>query len=135
DDSMLIARRTLTLLAALLAPSLAEARPTLDAARMSQLDRYDVLVFSDPHAGGLERGKAIGVFDGTPDEIFRVFTDYAKWQDYLPRVRASTVAAHDTNHTVVDLTAELPWPAGRNKVTAVYTHEKLGGEVYRIRFG
>ena len=132
---MLIARRSLPLLIVLSAWSPAIARPTLDAARMSQLDRYDVLVFSDPHANGLERGKAIGVFDGTPEEVFRVFSDYAKWQDYLPRVRASTVAAHDANHTVVDIVAELPWPAGRNKVTAVYTHEKLPGDVYRVRFG
>jgi ribosome-associated toxin RatA of RatAB toxin-antitoxin module len=132
---MLIARRSLLLFALCAAPSLASARPSLDASRLAELERWEVLVFSDPHGNGIDRGKAIGVFDATPEEVFRVVTDYARWQDYLPRVRTSSVVERDAVHTTVDLTAELPWPAGRSKITALYTHERLPGDIYRIKFG
>src|SRR5579871_586860 len=112
----------------------AHARPTLDGERMLRLDRWEVLVFTDPWANGIERGKAIGVFQGTPDEIFRVASEYAKYQDFLPRVRQSTVSAHEGSQAIVEITAELPWPAGRAQVTARYTQEKLSGEIYRIKF-
>ena len=36
---------------------------------------------------------------------------------------------------MVETIAELPWPVGTTRVEARYTQEKLGGEVYRIRFG
>ncbi len=115
-------------------PAAASARPSLDAERLAELDRWEVLTFSDPVSGGLERGKAIGVFDGTPEEIFRVATDYAHWPDYLPRVRTAKVSSQDASEVTVEITAELPWPVGRSQITARYTHEKLAGEVYRVSF-
>jgi ribosome-associated toxin RatA of RatAB toxin-antitoxin module len=120
------------ILLSLAAPAL--ARPTLDATRLSQLGRYDVLTFSDPWGGGIDRGKAIGVIDGTPDEIFRVATDYAKYQDFMPRVRASSVVSRQHNEALVEIAAELPWPAGTVRVTASYRSERLPGEIYRVRF-
>jgi ribosome-associated toxin RatA of RatAB toxin-antitoxin module len=122
------------LLTALVAAPVAQARPSLDAARLAQLAQYDVLVFGDPHERGLERGKAIGVIDATPEEVFRVATDYAKWKDYLPRVRGSRVVSASGRITLVELVAELPFPAGRREVVAQYTAERLPGEIYRIRF-
>jgi ribosome-associated toxin RatA of RatAB toxin-antitoxin module len=122
-------------IAAMLASALpAAARPSLDTAGLQRLDRWEVLVFSDPWRGGIERGKAIGVFSATPEEVYRVATEYAKYQDFMPRVRQSSVASRDKAETLVDLTADLPWPAGRSKVTARYTTEKLPGDIYRIRF-
>jgi ribosome-associated toxin RatA of RatAB toxin-antitoxin module len=127
---------TVVLFAAALAlPSAtALARPSLDPDRLAQLAQYEVLVFGDPHQRGLERGKAIGVIDATPEEVFRVATDYAKWKDYLPRVRGSRVVSASGRITIVELVAELPWPAGRREVVAQYTAERLPGEIYRIRF-
>jgi len=114
--------------------STAFARPSLDGEHLSQLGHYDVVVFSDPAGGGLERGKAIGVFDATPEEIFRVATDYDKWKDYLPKVSGSRIVGADGQSATVDMTADLPWPAGSTRVEARYTHEKLSGDIYRIRF-
>ena len=119
---------------ALAIPTAASARPSLDHERLTQLAAYDVLVFGDPHANGIERGKAIGVFDATPEEVFRVATDYSKWKDYLPRVRGSNVLSSDGGKTIVEMIAELPWPASTEHVQARYIAEKLAGEIYRIRF-
>src|SRR5262249_16104333 len=95
---------------------------------------WEVLAFADPWRGGIDRGKAIGVFDATPEEVFRVATEYAKYQEYLPRVSASEVTFKDERQAYVEITAELPLPAGRSPVTARYSHERLAGEIYRIKF-
>ncbi len=112
----------------------AAARPTLDPARLDAISQYQVLTFTDPYQGGIERGKAIGVIDATPEEVFRVATDYAKYRDFMPKVTGSTVREADRNHALVELQAELRWPAGSSSVTARYTHERLPGEIYRVRF-
>jgi len=112
----------------------AMARPTLDAARLDDLAHYQVLTFTDPFRRGIERGKAIGVIDATPEEVFRVATDYAKYRDFMPSVTGSNVKETTRDHALVELTAELRWPAGSSTVMARYTHEKLPGEIYRVRF-
>jgi ribosome-associated toxin RatA of RatAB toxin-antitoxin module len=120
------------LVSALASP--AAARPTLDNARLDLLGRYEVLTFADPFRNGIERGKAIGVIDATPEEVFRVATDYAKYRDFMPRVTDSKVREASRDHVLVELHAELRWPAGASTVTARYTHEKLPGEIYRVKF-
>jgi hypothetical protein len=127
-------RNRVLLTAALLFAAPAFARPTLDTGNLARLGRYDVLVFADPYANGLERGKAIGVFDATPEEVFRVACDYDKWKDYLPKVKASQVVDANRGQAVVEMTADLPWPAGSTRIQARYTQEKLAGDIYRIRF-
>lgn len=112
----------------------ASARPNLDAARIAELTDYRVLVFGDPIGNAMERGKAIGLFDATPEEVFRVATDFARWQEYLPRVKTSRVVQQNGRASLVALEAELPWPAGKRQVIARYLAEKLPGEIYRIRF-
>jgi ribosome-associated toxin RatA of RatAB toxin-antitoxin module len=112
----------------------AAARPTLDPGRLDELGRYQVLTFADPFKNGIERGKAIGVIDATPEEVFRVATDYAKYRDFMPRVTGSTVKESARDHALVEMQAELRWPAGASRVTARYTHERLPGEIYRVRF-
>jgi hypothetical protein len=114
--------------------SVAWAKPQLDAERMDRLGRYDVLAFSDPFKNGLDVGKAIGVFDATPEEVFRVATDYARWADYLPRVRSSLVTDRKRDDATVEITIDLPWPVGKTAVTARYHHEHLHGDIYRIKF-
>jgi ribosome-associated toxin RatA of RatAB toxin-antitoxin module len=113
----------------------AAARPTLDSGRLGELGHYEVLTFADPFKDGIDRGKAIGVIDATPEEVFRVATDYAKYSEFMPRVTRSTVKESTRDHALVELQAELRWPAGSSKVTARYTHEKLPGDIYRVRFG
>jgi hypothetical protein len=124
----------LVALIVLLGPGHAFARPTLDADRMQRLDRYDVLGFADPFKNGIDVGKAIGVFDATPEEVFRVATDYSKWQEYLPRVRSSQITERRRDGATVEVTIDLPWPVGKTLVTARYHHEHLRGDVYRVKF-
>jgi ribosome-associated toxin RatA of RatAB toxin-antitoxin module len=112
----------------------AYARPTLDGGRLGELAHYQVLTFTDPVDDGIERGKAIGVIDATPEEVFRVATDYAKYREFMPRVTGSTVLESSHDQALVELTAELRWPVGTSTVMARYTHEKLGGDIYRVRF-
>jgi ribosome-associated toxin RatA of RatAB toxin-antitoxin module len=112
----------------------ADARPTLDQTRLGELSQYEVLTFNDPFKNGIERGKAIGVIDATPEEVFRVATDYSKYRDFMPKVTRSTVKEAAPDHVLVEMQAELRWPAGSSTVTARYTHEKLPGDIYRVRF-
>lgn len=120
------------LLCGLAGPAL--ARPTLDAARLDLLSHYEVLTFTDPFQKGIERGKAIGVIDATPEEVFRVATDYSKYRDFMPKVTSSIVKEQSDDHALVQLTADLRWPAGESKVTARYTYERLPGDIYKVRF-
>jgi ribosome-associated toxin RatA of RatAB toxin-antitoxin module len=112
----------------------AEARPTLDATRLDELAQYEVLTFTDPFVAGINRGKAIGVVDATPEEVFRVATDYAKYRDFMPRVVASEIKELMHNQALVAITAALRWPAGTTTVEARYTNESLPGEIYRVTF-
>src|SRR3954469_17245737 len=112
----------------------AQARPQLDSGRMTRLARYDVLAFGDPFKNGFEMGKAIGVFDATPEEVFRVATDYNKWKEYLPRVRSSEVRDKKHDGATVEITLDLPWPVGKTVVTAKYHHEKQKGGIYKVSF-
>lgn len=122
-------------LAALLALSApVHARPSVSNSDWAKLAQHDVLVFSDAWERGLDKAKAIGVIDFTADEVFRVVTDYARWKDYLPRVRESQVLSASAQGAIINLIAELPWPAGNAQIEARYTHEKLPGGIYRIRF-
>jgi ribosome-associated toxin RatA of RatAB toxin-antitoxin module len=114
----------------------ASARPRLDQDRLSALARYDVLAFADPFQAGLDRGKAIGVIDATTEEVFRVATDYAKYQDFMPRVRSSVVTEQPgpSGEAHVRIAAELPWPAGMSWVEAQYHAQTLPGQIYRVSF-
>lgn len=129
----------LTLASAIVVPmtllaSAALARPVLDPGAMSQLGHYDVLIYSDPHREGLDRGKAIGVIDATPDEVFRVATDYSKYQDFISRIDESRIVGRSGSAAEVEIVASLPWPVGSSRVRAVYRQEKLPGEIYRVHF-
>jgi hypothetical protein len=110
------------------------ARPTLDAENLARLGHYDVLTFSDPFGGGLDRGKAIGVIDAKPSEVFRIATDYSGYAEYMPRVRESKLVSGNRDEAFVEVAADLPWPAGSLWVFARYRYERLPGEIYRIRF-
>src|SRR5437762_13425208 len=67
------------------------ALPPLDGTGLARLARYDVLGFVTPAPGGIEVSRAVGVFDATPDEVFRTATDYARLAEFAPRVSGSTV--------------------------------------------
>jgi ribosome-associated toxin RatA of RatAB toxin-antitoxin module len=118
----------------LLGGALASAQPNLDSGRLAQLGRYEVLDFGDPTPSRIERGKAIGVFDATPEEVFRVVTDFGRWRQFLPRVRGSRVLSSLEGVSEVELDAELPWPAGQRRVVARYRSTRAAGEIYRVDF-
>src|SRR5260370_5662831 len=111
-----------------------EARPTLDAARLDELTQYQVLTFTDPFVAGINRGKAIGVVDATPEEVFRVATDYEKYRDFMPRVVSSSIKELGRNQALVEMIAALRWPAGTTTVEARYVNEMLSCDIYRVRF-
>lgn len=126
--------RTFFALAVLLTFSRLEARPALSPDRLTRLENYQVLVFADPTESGLERGKAIGVIDAPPREVFRVVTDFSAWPSFLPRVASAQVVSQTADGTQVDVVINLPWPVGRTLIAANYTTERLPGEIYRVRF-
>ena len=126
--------RWIGLLACVLAPSLAQARPTLDAERLGELARYQVLTFADAFRAGLDRGKAIGVIDATPEEVFRIATDFPHYKDFMPRISAAETVSRNEELAHITLSGDLPWPAGRTWIEAEYRFEHLPGDIHRIHF-
>lgn len=123
-----------TLAAALLAAP-AHAVPTLPAAPLARLARFDVLGFHFPSEYGVDVSKAIALFDATPDEVFRTVTDYERMPDFVPRLtEARVLERSDRQHAVVALRSDLPWPVRDAWVDAEFETESLPGEVYRVRF-
>src|SRR5262249_20107779 len=113
----------------------AGARPNLSDDGMKRLGRYDVLTFNDPAGNGINKGKAIGIFDATPDEVYRVLTDFEKYPEFAPRVTSSRVVDRQGDkRTFVMLQTNLPWPVSDAWVYAQFEHEQLPGATYRIRF-
>jgi ribosome-associated toxin RatA of RatAB toxin-antitoxin module len=122
-------------LVAVVAAGNAGAKPALNPEGLSRLGRYDVLTFVDPAGGGINKGKAIGVFDATPDEIFRVVTEYDKYPEFAPRVVSSRVVDRQGDRRAfVMLKTDLPWPVSDAWVYAQFEHEQLSGATYRVRF-
>lgn len=104
----------------------AAAKPVLTTEQYSTIERYDVLSFADPQPGGIDRQKAIGLFDATPDEVERVITDYARWSEFMPKVRQSDVYQCAGRACSVHLVAELRWPVGRSWLNAQFELEPRG---------
>ena len=117
-----------------LGSGVAQARPTLDSARLAELSSYEVLTFGDAYRAGFDRGKAIGVIDATPEEVFRVATDFERYKDFMPRIAASNQLSRTPDGAQVVITAELPWPVGRCWIEADYRFDHVGKDIYRIRF-
>lgn len=113
----------------------AHALPAVGPDGLDRLAHYKVLTYTDPGGNGINKGKAIGVFDATPDEVFRVATDYQHYPQFAPRVVASKVIDRQGDQRAfVWLSSDLPWPVSKAWVYAQFEHERLGGEVYRVRF-
>src|SRR5207302_5169689 len=92
-----------------------------------------------PGGGGIEVSRAVGVFDATPDEVFRTATDYAHLAEFAPRVSRSTVLesgnpAGPSARALVLLAADLPWPVSNAWVQAQFETEQPGAGVFRVRF-
>lgn len=121
------------LLAVLASP--ASARPVLPGDGLARLDRYDVLTFTDPAGDGMRKGKAIGVFDAMPDEIFRVLTEYERYPEFTPQVVATQVVDRQgDDRALVSLATRFPWPVRDAWVLAQFEHQQRGDGTYRIRF-
>lgn len=117
------------------APGLGAARPALAPARLQELARYEVLLQSEPAGAGLQRHRVVGLFDATPEEVFRVATSYERYSEYMPRITTSHTLWQGEAGSVVLLEADLPWPMADTWVHARFQHELLDGASYRVRFG
>jgi len=94
-----------------------------------------VLTFTDDGGGGVNKGKAIGVFDATPDEVFRVATEYERYPEFAPRIVATKVVDRQGDaRALVMLSTDLPWPVSKAWVYAQFEHERVGSDAYRVRF-
>ncbi len=118
-----------------LPPGAALGRPAVGADGLERLGRRQVLTYTDPGSNGINKGKAIGVFDATPDEVFRVVTDFEHYQDFAPRVVAARVVDRQgPDRALVWLASDLPWPVSKAWVTAQFEYDRIAPDVYRIRF-
>src|SRR5258708_25373229 len=89
---------------------LAQARPLLDEQRLLRLERWDVVSFTDPAGSGAQRHRAVGMFNASPEAIFKVATDYEQYTSYIPRLIGSHVMWQGADQALGMLEAELPWP-------------------------
>lgn len=132
----LLATMSATMLAVLVAPSPAAARPHLDPEQIKSLvDRWEVLSFTDPAGDGIVKGKAIGYFHVPAEQVFRVVTDYQRYPEFAPRIASVQVVDRQGDRRAwVRLQTDLPWPASDAWVYAQFEHEPLADGGYRIRF-
>src|SRR5690242_16091084 len=101
--------RTLGLLLAV--SSVAHARPAFSPDGAQRFGRYEILTSGDPAGGGLTKARAVGLLDATPDEVFRVATDYARYTEFAPRVvSADVVDRQGDQRAFVMMKTNLPWP-------------------------
>ncbi len=122
-------------LALFVADGAAHAKPALSPDGLNRLGHYEVLTFTDPGGNGINKGKAIGVFDATPDEVFRVATEYEHYPDFAPRVVSSKVLDRQGDQrALVMLATDLPWPVSKAWVYAQFEHDHIGPDTYRVRF-
>lgn len=123
----------------LASPQLGLARPVMDAQRQEQLSRYEVVLQSESIGAGVQRHRAVGLFDSSPEEIFRIATSYERYSEYMPRIVASHVISQGTEQALVTLEADLPWPMSNLWVFARYQTESflddMDRQAYRVRFG
>lgn len=114
------------------------ARPVTEAQRQEQLSRYEVVLISEPQAAGGLRHRAMGLFDASAEEIFRIATSYERYSEYMPRIVASHVVSQGSEHALVTLEAALPWPMSNLWVLARYQTDAFlddnDRQAYRVRF-
>ena len=106
-------------------PTGASARPSLDHERLTQLAAYDVLVFGDPHANGIERGKAIGVevLQHVPDRSSLVKASPATCATLMPCADHSTICAR--RHVTTDRTSADSRQAIKEKCRVTWADARM----------
>jgi ribosome-associated toxin RatA of RatAB toxin-antitoxin module len=125
--------RTLGLLLAV--SGVASARPAFSPDGTQRFAHYEVITSGDPAGGGIVKARAVGLLDATPDEVFRVATDYARYVEFAPRVvSADVVDRQGDQRALVMMKTNLPWPVSAAWVYAQFETDHLGPDSYRIRF-
>lgn len=125
----------LALGALVLSLGVAQARPAIGPDGAARVAHYEVVTFRDPGGGGVIKAKAIGLLDATPDEVFRVASDYQHYTEFAPRVVAANVVDRQGDaRAAVMMKTDLPWPANDAWVYAQFEHDRIAADVYRIRF-
>jgi hypothetical protein len=96
----------------------------------AQLERGGILLYSAAVPGSdVRRVKAVALVGTDPASAAEVFTHYAAWRHFVPRMVESTVVRTRAPwHAWVRLRMDLPWPLGEKWVQAKYTHSRHGDE-------
>jgi hypothetical protein len=124
-----------TLLLGSLAAADANAAPRLDPKRMERLAKGEIIIFSfdDPKEG--VRGKAIGIVDAPPEQLFGVLRDYEAYREFVPQVRRSQrVRSLGAMQDLVLVETSLPWPIRNAWSVSRFVAKQQKGPVFEIRW-
>ncbi|MCS6912750.1 MAG: SRPBCC family protein [Myxococcales bacterium] len=112
----------------------AVGHPSLDPQQRELITRYEVVLQSKKIAPGLQRHRAMGLFDAPAGDVFRVATSYERYSEYIPRISASYTVWQGTQEAVVVFEADMPWPLVDAWVHVRVQHDHPRRGSYRMRF-
>ncbi len=103
--------RALTILGVILASGLAAAAEDLDASLIKRLSKGDVLRKLEPIPGSDQRlGVARGVVETSPEEAFRIATDYEHYTEFMPNTIVSEVKERTGEKVRFYSKLDMTWP-------------------------
>jgi len=78
------------------------------------ISRGTIIVRKIPgHSGNLQEYEAMGLIEGTVEDVSRILTDYAKYPEFMPNIKEASVRYSTEDGFVVDY--KLGLPMGFNK--------------------
>lgn len=78
------------------------------------ISRGKIIVRKIPgHSGNLQEYEAMGLIEGTVEDVSRILTDYAKYPEFMPNIKEASVRYSTEDGFVVDY--KLGLPMGFNK--------------------
>ena len=127
--------RTLTTITLLLVPGLTLARPQLSQEHVAQIERGDVLEFSQKSKGTkVMTGKAIGIIKDVPEAVLYVLVGLDKYKHFVPRVTESRITRQKGWDTYAVINTDLPWPVKDCWAYIKLTRQDKAGRVYEAEW-
>jgi len=86
---------------------------TLTEEQRSALDRDEILVHLVAISGTpVKKATAVAVVDASPEQVFRVLTDYDSFTQFMPYCKKVQVQKADGDQSQVRFELDFPWPIG-----------------------
>jgi hypothetical protein len=111
------------------------ARPELPKDLIATLEKGKILEFSNKKPGtDIKIGKAIGLFNDTPEAMAYALLDVKSYKFFIDRVKDSRITKQNRLHTFAVVHTDLPWPVKDCWVYAKFTRYNKPGRIIEIKW-